>query len=83
MKSYLFWRRSRCNRLVPTPVFGTRLRRQNFNLAPTQYRQLRRLTIFMWFGSHFTVGVTRRLFHGSPVHFVQFCQLLSLNRYGT
>ena len=23
--------------------FGTRLRRQNFNLAPTQYRQLRRL----------------------------------------
>ena len=31
------------NRLVPTPFFGTRLRRQNFNLAPTQYRQLRRL----------------------------------------
>ena len=31
------------NRLVPTPIFGTRLRRQNFNLAPTQYRQLRRL----------------------------------------
>ena len=25
------------------PFFGTRLRRQNFNLAPTQYRQLRRL----------------------------------------
>ena len=24
---------------------GTRLRRQNFNLAPTQYRQLRRLEI--------------------------------------
>ena len=31
------------NRLVPTPFFGTRLRRQNFNLAPTQYRQLCRL----------------------------------------
>ena len=27
------------------PFFGTRLRRQNFNLAPTQYRQLRRLKI--------------------------------------
>ena len=27
------------------PLFGTRLRRQNFNLAPTQYRQLRRLLI--------------------------------------
>ena len=26
------------------PFFGTRLRRQNFNLAPTQYRQLRRLS---------------------------------------
>ena len=26
------------------PFFGTRLRRQNFNLAPTQYRQLLRLT---------------------------------------
>ena len=26
--------------------FGTRLRRQNFNLAPTQYRQLRRLASF-------------------------------------
>ena len=25
------------------PFFGTRLRHQNFNLAPTQYRQLRRL----------------------------------------
>ena len=25
------------------PFFGTRLCRQNFNLAPTQYRQLRRL----------------------------------------
>ena len=25
------------------PFFGTRLHRQNFNLAPTQYRQLRRL----------------------------------------
>ena len=25
------------------PFFGTRLRRQDFNLAPTQYRQLRRL----------------------------------------
>ena len=25
--------------------FGTRLRRQNFNLAPTQYRQLRRLEL--------------------------------------
>ena len=33
------------NRLVPTPFFGTRLRRQNFNLAPTQYRQLRRLCL--------------------------------------
>ena len=31
------------NRLAPTPFFGTQLRRQNFNLAPTQYRQLRRL----------------------------------------
>ena len=31
------------NRLVPTPFLGTRLRRQNFNLAPTQYRQLCRL----------------------------------------
>ena len=31
------------NRLVPTPFFGTRLRRQNLNLAPPQYRQLRRL----------------------------------------
>ena len=31
------------NRLVPTPFFGIRLRRQNFNLAPTQYRQLHRL----------------------------------------
>ena len=54
MKSYLFWRRSRCNRLVPTPVFGIRLRRQNFNLAPTQYRQLRRLTILyvVWLAFH-------------------------------
>ena len=25
------------------PFFGTRLRRENFNLAPTKYRQLRRL----------------------------------------
>ena len=25
------------------PFFGTRLRRQNFNLVPTQYRQVRRL----------------------------------------
>ena len=25
------------------PFFGTQLRRQNFNLAPKQYRQLRRL----------------------------------------
>ena len=25
------------------PFFGTRFRRQNVNLAPTQYRQLRRL----------------------------------------
>ena len=25
------------------PFFGTRLRRQNFNLSPTQYRHLRRL----------------------------------------
>ena len=32
------------NRLVPTAFYGTRLRRQNFNLAPTQYRQLRRLS---------------------------------------
>ena len=30
-------------RLVPTPFFGSRLRRQNFNHAPKQYRQLRRL----------------------------------------
>ena len=30
-------------RLVPTPFFGTQLRHQNFNLAATQYRQLRRL----------------------------------------
>ena len=29
--------------------FGTRLRRQNFNLAPTQYRQLRRLVKFLRF----------------------------------
>jgi len=27
------------------PFFGTRLRRQNFNLAPSQYCQLRRLTL--------------------------------------
>ena len=27
------------------PFFGTRLRRQNFNLAPTQHRQLRRLAL--------------------------------------
>ena len=33
------------------PFFGTRLRRQNFNLAPTQYRQLRRLV----FGQSFSV----------------------------
>ena len=26
------------------PFFGTRLRRQNFNLLPTQYRKLRRLS---------------------------------------
>ena len=26
------------------PFFGTQLRRQNFNLAPTQYHRLRRLT---------------------------------------
>ena len=30
------------------PFFGTRLRRQNFNLAPTQYRQLRRLMISIY-----------------------------------
>ena len=30
------------------PFFGTRLRRQNFNLAPTQYRQLRRLCFFLY-----------------------------------
>ena len=28
----------------PLPFFGTRLRRQNVDLAPTQYRQLRRLS---------------------------------------
>ena len=32
--------------LVPTPVFGSRLRCQNFNHAPRQYRQLRRLRTF-------------------------------------
>ena len=32
----------------PLPFFGTRLRRQNFNLAPTQYRQLRRLLFYMF-----------------------------------
>ena len=35
------------------PFFGTRLRRQNFNLAPTQYRQLRRLSVI------FTLSVER------------------------
>ena len=30
------------------PFFGTRLRRQNFNLAPTQYRQLCRLCFFLY-----------------------------------
>ena len=34
------WRRGLCNIVE---WVGTRLRRQNFNLAPTQYRQLRRL----------------------------------------
>ena len=29
------------------PFFGTRLRRQNFNLAPTQYRNLRRLALYV------------------------------------
>ena len=29
------------------PFFGTRLRRQNFNLAPTQYRHLRRLALYV------------------------------------
>ena len=31
------------------PFFGTQLRRQNFNLAPTQYRQLRRLVLLLLF----------------------------------
>ena len=35
------------------PFFGTRFRRQNFNLAPTQYRQLRRLSVI------FTLSVER------------------------
>ena len=30
------------------PFFGTRLRRQKVNLAPTQYRQLRRLLEALW-----------------------------------
>ena len=30
------------------PFFGTQLRRQNFNLTPTQYRQLRRLCFFLY-----------------------------------
>ena len=29
------------------------------------------------------VSVLMELCHGSPVHFVLFCQLLGLNRYGT
>ena len=31
--------------LVPTPCFGSHLCRQNVNRSPTQYRQLRRLTL--------------------------------------
>ena len=31
--------------VVPTPFFGSRLRRQNFNRAPRQYRPLRRLLV--------------------------------------
>ena len=37
-------------RLVPTPFFGLRLRRQNVNRPPRQYRHLRRLILvqFYW-----------------------------------
>ena len=46
------------------PFFGTRLRRQNFNLAPTQYRQLRRLCFsftdppFLLFATVYSVTVS-------------------------
>ena len=39
------------------PFFGTRLRRPNFNLAPTQYRQLRRLTLREGEGRLWTEGL--------------------------
>ena len=39
----------------------------------------------MLFGSGNALWVTKLkgLSHGSPVHFVLFCQLLALSRYGT
>ena len=39
------------NRLIPTPFFWNTALPPNFNLAPTQYRQLRRLVlsfVFSW-----------------------------------
>ena len=32
---------------------------------------------------HKVYTLLKGLCHGSPVHFVLFCQLLALNRYGT
>ena len=48
------------------PFFGTRLRRQIFNLAPTQYRQLRRLCVTLIFlCTHTTHATLQNL----PGHF--------------
>ena len=47
------------NRLVLLPFFGTRLRHQSFNLAPTQYRQLH--TLLGTYLSIFPVGVGRSI----------------------
>ena len=34
-------------------------------------------------GHHFCTRCLKGLYNGSPVHFVLFCQLLALNRYGS
>ena len=42
-------------------------------------------SFYEWIGesTNETILPLKGLCHGSPVHFVSFCQLLALNRYGT
>ena len=50
---------------------------------PTSPRYLRPILPIMQFVKWAIWKWLKGLCHGSPVHFVKFCQLLALNRYGT